>query len=64
MPSREGAGLDKAHTATVTYRTDEGRKRDFTAVPTGEYQSDPPSLPRAIRCSSARASPSTPAAPL
>ncbi len=34
------------------------------AVPTGEYQSDPPSLPRAIRCSSTGASPSTRAGPL
>src|SRR6266545_4411999 len=27
------------------------------AVPTGEYQSDPPSLPTAIRCSTSRGSP-------
>src|SRR5712692_3704935 len=33
------------------------------AVPTGEYQSDPPSLPEAIRCSNARA-PTAQAAPL
>src|SRR4051794_17570499 len=30
------------------------------AVPTGEYQSDPPSLPRAVRCSSPRGDPSNP----
>ena len=34
------------------------------AVPTGECQSDPPSLPRAIRCSRSRATPSTRAGPL
>src|SRR6266851_3469562 len=34
------------------------------AVPTGECQSDPPSLPRAIRCSKTRASRSTRAGPL
>jgi hypothetical protein len=33
------------------------------AVPTGECQSDPPSLPRAIRCSRPRANPSTRAGP-
>jgi hypothetical protein len=34
------------------------------AVPTGECQSDPPSLPRTIRCSRPRANPSTRAGPL
>ena len=34
------------------------------AVPTGECQSDPPSLPRTIRCSRPRATPSTRAGPL
>jgi hypothetical protein len=33
------------------------------AVPTGEYQSDPPSLPADIRCSSTRAEPSVPTEP-
>ena len=34
------------------------------AVPTGECQSDPPSLPRTVRCSRPRANPSTRAGPL
>jgi Transposase len=34
------------------------------AVPTGECQSDPPSLPRTIRCSRPRANPTTRAGPL
>src|SRR5256885_16328654 len=34
------------------------------AVPTGEYQSDPPSLPRTIRCSRPSTTPPTRAGPL
>ena len=34
------------------------------AVPTGEYQSDPPSLPRDIRCFSPRGDPTSGASPL
>ena len=34
------------------------------AVPTGEYQSDPPSLPRDIRCFSPRGHPTSRAGPL
>ena len=76
QPPASSSGCARPHgepsTASMRHRppvTRDPRPRQLPtvpshAVPTGEYQSDPPSLPRAIRCSSTRARPSTEPGPL
>jgi hypothetical protein len=60
----EGSMRDRPRPATRDARPRQLPTVPSHAVPTGECQSDPPSLPRAVRCSSPRGDPPNRAGPL